>query len=50
LAAGTQGIRYYDDTYFYNNEIFYTSTAEYEISMVQAINLRRIIMELIPER
>jgi hypothetical protein len=49
-AAETQSIRYYDDTYFYNNEIFYNAPEAYETSLVQAINLRRIIMNLIPEQ
>ncbi len=39
--------RFYDETYLYNNEIYYDSGV-LSASLVQAINLRRLIVNLVP--
>lgn len=44
-VGGTR--RFYDETYLYNNEIYYDSGVP-SASLVQAINLRRLIMNLVP--
>jgi hypothetical protein len=44
-VGGTR--RYYDETYLYNNEIYYDSGIP-SSSLVQAINLRRLMLSLTP--
>jgi len=48
ISALRHSDRYYDATYAYNNEIYYDAT-DYDESNVQAINLRRLILDLSPE-
>lgn len=44
-VGGTR--RFYDETYLYNNEIYYDSGVP-SASLVQAINLRRLVVNLVP--
>lgn len=48
ISAAVTETHYYDETYQYNNEILYDSL-ESITSDVRAINLRRLVFDLIPE-
>lgn len=48
IISGRTSQRFYDETFLYNNEIFYDAGLVTE-AVVQAINLRRLVFELLPE-